>query len=507
VRNVISNWASFAVSAIISLFLSPVIVHSLGDSAYGAWVLLSSLVGYLGLLDLGTRGAVTRYVATYHATHRHEDAGRIASTALGLFGGLGLLAIAASVVLALLVNHGFHVPQELAHAARIALVVSGVNVAASLVSGVFGGIVVGVQRFDWLNGVNIALAVAQAIAILLLLHAGGGLVELALAQLGVTLLRGGMSAWLSRRVYPQVRFRTTLWSRAHLGIIFSFGITSALIQAAAAVINYADALVIGAFLPVAAITFFAIASTMTDYVRSILSGISHTLTPMVAALPGQDRRDDVAKVILRGARLASLVVLPIVLTFEVRGASFIRIWMGPEYAEPAGAVLSVLAFAVWPLAGFQIVTATMIGLNRHQGLIPVFVGEGLVNILLSIVLVRHLGIVGVAWGTAVPRLVVSLFVGPLYAERHAGVPLRMYWMQVILRPAVGMIPFAMATLAVEMWWPTATLWAFFGQVLAALVLGALGAWFVVLARPERAAVGAWLAFRASRSADRHRSVA
>src|SRR5438093_8054143 len=110
IRNVGSSWASFVVSLVIGLFLSPYIVHSLGDGAYGAWVLLSSLVGYLGLFDLGTRGAVTRYVATYHAARRHEEARRIASTALVLFGGLGLLAIAGSVLLALLVNHAFRVP-------------------------------------------------------------------------------------------------------------------------------------------------------------------------------------------------------------------------------------------------------------------------------------------------------------------------------------------------------------------------------------------------------------
>src|SRR5438132_13926907 len=118
-RNVVSNWAAFAVSVIISLFLSPFIVHRLGDSAYGAWVLLSSLVGYLGLLDLGTRSAVTRYVANYHSTHRHEDAGRIASTALGLFGGLALLAIAASVVPALRVKHPSPGPEEMGHAPRV----------------------------------------------------------------------------------------------------------------------------------------------------------------------------------------------------------------------------------------------------------------------------------------------------------------------------------------------------------------------------------------------------
>src|SRR5262245_64682867 len=132
-------------------------------------------------------------------------------------------------------------------------------------------------------------------------------------------------------------------------------------------INYADALVIGSLLPVAMITFFAIASTMTDYVRVIVSGISHTLSPMVGALHGPDSRDDVAKVILRGARIASLVVLPIVLTLELRGASFISIWMGPAYAAPAGAVLRVLGFAVWEFAGFQVVMGTVLGVDRDKG--------------------------------------------------------------------------------------------------------------------------------------------
>src|SRR2546428_94861 len=380
-RNVVSNWASFVVSVMISLVLSPYIVHSLGDGAYGAWVLLSSLVGYLGLLDLGTRGAVTRYVATYHAAHRHEDAGRIASTALILFGGLGLLAIGASVLLALLVNHAFRVPDELADAARIAVVLGGVNVAVSLVSGVFGGIVVRMQRFDTLNAVNIVLALAQAVAIVLVLHAGGGLVGLALVQLAVSVLRGGASAWLSHRVYPELAVRASSWSRLHLREIFSFGISSAPLHAAGSVINYADALVIGALLPVETITFFAIASTMTDHVRAVIAGISQTLTPMVGALEEQRRGAEVAEVCLQGARFATLAVLPIVLTLELRGASFIGIWMGPAYAGPAGAVLTVLALAVWAFAGFQVVTATMIGINRHQGLIPVFVCEAFMNVL------------------------------------------------------------------------------------------------------------------------------
>jgi O-antigen/teichoic acid export membrane protein len=58
--------------------------------------LLVSLVGYLGLLDLGVRGAVTRYVARFHRVGQHESAGRLASTALAVFSVAGALTMRAT---------------------------------------------------------------------------------------------------------------------------------------------------------------------------------------------------------------------------------------------------------------------------------------------------------------------------------------------------------------------------------------------------------------------------
>jgi O-antigen/teichoic acid export membrane protein len=144
----------------------------------------------------------------------------------------------------------------------------------------------------------------------------------------------------------------------------------------------------------------------------------------------------------------------------------------------------------------------MIGINRHRPLIPVFVGEALANLVLSIVLIRHFGIVGVAWGTALPRLVVSLFVGPLYVRRHVGVPLCGYYSQVLLRPAIGLVPFALVTQAIEMWWPASNIFTFFGQVLAALPAAAVGAWFVILTSRERQALAGALRLQGLASATR-----
>ena len=94
-RNILSNWISFAIYCAVSFFLSPFIVRHLGDSGYGIWTLTLSATGYLGLLDLGVRGAVTRYIAKFHAQAADHDASRVVSCSLVIFLAMGVIAIVA----------------------------------------------------------------------------------------------------------------------------------------------------------------------------------------------------------------------------------------------------------------------------------------------------------------------------------------------------------------------------------------------------------------------------
>src|SRR5882762_5714592 len=100
-RNVLTNWINYFLSGVISFFLSPFIVRHLGDTAYGVWVLLVSLTGYLGFLDLGIRGAVTRYVAKFHTEGNDKQASQTVSSAFGLFLAAACLAFLASGVFAI----------------------------------------------------------------------------------------------------------------------------------------------------------------------------------------------------------------------------------------------------------------------------------------------------------------------------------------------------------------------------------------------------------------------
>ncbi len=70
-RNICSNWANMAVSMVIGFFMMPFFVHRLGDTLYGTWTLVVSLVGG-NLLDVGVRSSVVKYVSPRQATHDRD---------------------------------------------------------------------------------------------------------------------------------------------------------------------------------------------------------------------------------------------------------------------------------------------------------------------------------------------------------------------------------------------------------------------------------------------------
>lgn len=494
IRNVVTNWGAFVFSAAVNFVMSPFIIRSLGATAYGAFVLANSLVGYLGLLDLGVRGAVTRYVARFHSAGEHNEASQLTSAALKIFGLAAIGAVVLSVALATVVDRVFHVPPGVTTAIRVVAVVGGLNIAVALIDGVLGGVIVGLQRFDYTNGIEVAIGAVRALAIVAALSHGKGIVALALLQLASSMTRLAIDYWACRRLYPELRLRFG-GDGHYLKLVLSFGLASSVLHIAGQVILFSDSVVIGMFLPVAMVTYFAIAGNLTDYGRQVAGGVSRVLTPLVSAVEARGERSAISRSLLLGARSTTMLVLPVAVTFMIRGSTFIRLWMGAEYAPLAGRVLAVLAIFLTLHASYEVTTASMMGINRHRGLIPVFLADAACNVALSVLLVPRLGVVGSALGTVIPQIVVTMLVGPWYARRELGIPLSTFWLNAHVRPFLAILPFAAVSYYVERSWQAPNLVVYFAQVVLTLPFAALGAWLVGLKQEERRKIASLFARR------------
>ena len=97
-KNVGSSWFALGVNVLVGIFLSPYIIHHLGDDAFGLWIIIFSVTGYYGLFDLGIRSSIIRYVAKYSATDEQDELDRLVNTAMFSYGMIGILTFLITLI-------------------------------------------------------------------------------------------------------------------------------------------------------------------------------------------------------------------------------------------------------------------------------------------------------------------------------------------------------------------------------------------------------------------------
>ena len=177
-----------------------------------------------------------------------------------------------------------------------------------------------------------------------------------------------------------------------------------------------------------------------------------------------------------------IVSLPIEVALFLRGHTFIRLWMGEQYAQPSGTVMQILLLSVVFSSANATSGGVVYGMEKLKRIALWAIAEAGANLLLSVILVRHIGIYGVAWGTAIPSVIIELFLWPSYVCSLVDIPVRTYLWQTWFRTGLAAVPFALACAIAERFWRAPNLAVFFLQI--AVVLPLFPAMLALIFRTE-----------------------
>jgi len=341
-RNVFSNWGGSAIAVLIGLYMAPFVVHHLGDTNYGIWILLGSFTGYFGLFDIGVRPAVSRHLAFYRAKNDIEHANVILSTAVALLSATGLIVFVLIASLHFLFFKLFHVPLAQVATVRIAVLVVGLNMALTFPLRIFDSVLWSGQHFHLINLVDVITAVGRAAATLYFVGKGYGVVALACIALASTIASAAGKAWMGFRRQRNMAIRFNYMRRSAIGELFGFGVWSFIGAQGNRLISLVCPTVIGHFLGVGMVTPYSIAKRLLRYVNEIIIGATGVLTPVATALHAREEHGRQRRLALTGGKYAFAISIYFFLGLAFLGKPFITRWMGPKYAY-VGPLLTILA--------------------------------------------------------------------------------------------------------------------------------------------------------------------
>lgn len=489
IKNIFFNMGGFASSLVVAFFLSPFIVHGLGDEVYGIWTLVISFTGSFGLFDLGIKSAMGQYTTRYMAQGDVGGVNRTMSTAFLVMSGVGVIGVLATLTLMMLLPKWVSLNASQLSQARIAMCITGFSVAASFPLAIFSSITYSLSRFDIQSGITVFDRLLSALLTVAALSSGTGIVGLASVTAFCLLLSSMIRVFFAYRLYPSLSIRIKNTSRQSALEMGGYGGKSFLITATERIVTYADAVIIGCFMTTAAITRYSIAANLIPYYMGLVASIAWTLAPVATASDATGETKSLQSLFLNGTRGLAAFSALIGVGLILLGKDFIALWMGEEYVRSNGydssaTVLYVLAIAAflrsYSSAGRQVLFAMR--KLRVQVLIAAF--EGAMNLGLSICFVRKFGLIGVALGTLLPLLITQTYILPKYILGVLEVPWRTYMRQILL----GIVPLTVVMTSVDFLtksiivktWPV-----FLCKVSILTAAASIAIWVCVLSRPEK----------------------
>ena len=392
----------------IAFFMSPIIVKALGNHDYGIWEMIISVIGYMGILDLGMTPAIVRYVARYNALDDNISLNKLYSTSLFFLGFIGIMSLFVFIFWA-----GVK-PEILAENSSDSvrysymLVILGIQLLIKFPGLVAECFHIGFQRYNLRNNINISLTIISSLVLIKFLLNGYGLITLALISTLETFSKFIVYIiLLSFKKYNNIVFKIKYISLKFLIDPLKFGYKSLINYISGILSISSDAIVIGVILGPISVTYYSIPAKLILILSGLLGAVTLSFMPFFSDLDARGNKAKAVQTMIIASKFVSGLMVPVLIVTCFLGIPFIKLWMGQEYAENGRLVLYILAgsFILNFVNPFH--NHFLTGFGLHGLLARLNIYGAIVNIILSIAFVKHIGKEGAALGTLIASIIFS----------------------------------------------------------------------------------------------------
>jgi O-antigen/teichoic acid export membrane protein len=424
-RNVICNGSGMAVSLAVGMVTVRLLVDRLGEDSYGLWILIASLTGYFGLLDLGIRGSVGRNMAYCRARGDRAGVDAMFGTALAILTVPATLVLLATVFGSFLFCEFFRVPAQLVPDARFALLLVGLNLALSILLSVFDAALWSIQRFDILNAIDVPAGFVRLGLTLVLVHNSHDLPTLAIITLASTLFTGLAKMEMAWRQDSLLDLRLASVTREAARALLNLGGWSWVGSVSRIINAQCSVSLIGRWLGTTALVPFSVVMRLIGAASGLIIAASGVLQPVATVLYATENEKHQQKLVIDGGKFSLALSLFFFSLFLLLGGSLLDLWLG-RTMEQALPLLVILALGESLPLSQQVSVAAILGMGKHRALALAGLVENACMVVLALSLMPLHGVLGMGLALAVPAFLCRGVFPLLFICRELELPLSTY---------------------------------------------------------------------------------
>ena len=428
----ILSYISIIINNIVTLIYTPIMLRLIGQSEYGLYSLVSSVISYLTVLDLGFGNAIVVYTAKFRKNKDKTKQSSLNGMFIVIFTIIGIIAIVIGTVLYLNIGNlfGETMTSDELNKAKIMIIILIINLGITFPFSVFSSIITAYEKFIFSKTINIIRYIVTPCIIIPFLFLGYKSIAMVVINTIINILYLLVNMiYCIRKLKIGISFKHFDYTLLKEIFKYSFFIFIGIIVDK---INWSvDKFILGTVSGTIAVAVYSVASNINSIYISFSSSVNGILLPKISRMiMDKAEKEKLSEIFIKIGRIQYLIIGLIISGFIVYGEKFITLWAGQEYKISYIIACILMIPATIPLIqgmGLNIIQA----MNKHQFRNITYLIISIFNICISIPLAKIYGGVGTAIGTAVAMILGNGILMNWYYRKKIELNISDFWKNIL----------------------------------------------------------------------------
>lgn len=427
-RGAIIGYVKMAATMAVGLIYTPIMLKMMGQSEYGLYSLIASVVAYLSVLDMGFGNAMIRFVSRNLA--KKKDNKTINGVFLSIYSVIGIISLAAGIVLFFNVSNLFGATLSIEEIgkAKIILAIFVGTIAINFPLSIFDSYAIANEKFVFMRVLDVLKTIGIPLVMLPLLFMGYKSIAMVVVTCAFTVGYHFVAMYYCfKKLHMRIGFDRHNVEKTLLKEIIAYSFFIFLNLIVDAVFNNTDQIILGSVCGTIAVSIYAVAAQIIKINQTLSTTISGLFLPKVTKLLESDNAEkEINRLFLKVSRLQLYLMTLVLSGFLVFGKHFISIWAGPEYLDAYLITLIIIAPSIIPLTQ-NVCLAVIQAKGIHQFRSIVYIIIAVMNVAITIPLAQRYAGIGAAIGTCIANILGQCITMNIFYYKKAKLDIPGYW--------------------------------------------------------------------------------
>lgn len=432
-KGAILSYLSMFASILVVLLYTPIMIRLLGQSEYGLYAMIGSLIAYFSVLDLGLGNAIVRYTSRNRAVGDKQIEAKLNGMFLILYLIIGILTILIGAIIYFYIDDIFTngLSTSELRKAKIMVIIITINFAFSFPLAIFGSIIQAYERFVIFKLVEIVRILAVPIITLPFLYLGFGSVAMVVIVSVVNIGSLLFNLYYCFK-YIKIKFHFGKIDLTLLKEILGYSFFVFLGVIVDQIYWNTDQFILGALVGTVSVAIYAIAMQFINMYKRFSTSISGLFLPRASIMVARkSSNEEITNEMIKYGRIQYTIMAYILTGFILFGRPFINFWAGTNYDTAYIITLIIMIpFTIPLIQNFGISILYAKNLQKFRSLVLILIS--ILNIIITIPLVQKYSGIGAAIGTAISLTLGNTVIMNVYYHKRIGINMIRFWKNILV---------------------------------------------------------------------------